>query len=82
MRNYNYAGLPPTMTLIGRLDPFYWETVRYIEEFKTAGVETAFREFKNCFHGFENIAGETPIGKEALDFTYSTYAEFYDRFVD
>ena len=81
MRNKDYAGFPPTMTLIGTLDPFYWETVQYIENLKSAGVETAFKEFSNCFHGFENIAGETPIGKEALDFTYSTYADFFDRFV-
>lgn len=81
MRNTDYAGLPPTMTLIGTLDPFYWETVRYIENLKSAGVETAFEEYKDCFHGFENIAGETSIGRDALEFTYSTYAAFFDRFV-
>lgn len=81
MRNNDYAGFPPTITFVGTLEPFYWETVRYVDDLKNAGVEVAFKEFKDCFHGFETVAGQTPIGKEALDFTYSTYAEFYDRYV-
>ncbi|MEL7199830.1 MAG: alpha/beta hydrolase [Pseudomonadota bacterium] len=81
MRCSDYAGLPPTITLVGTLEPFYWETVRYVDQLSKAGVAVAFREFDKCFHGFDFAAGETKIGKEALDFTYSNYADYYDRYV-
>lgn len=81
MRNKDYSDFPPTITFVGTLEPFYWETVRYVDELRQAGVEVVFKEFDKCFHGFEFAAGETPIGQEGLDFTYSNYAAFYDRYV-
>lgn len=81
MRNDDYTGFPPTITLVGTLEPFYWETIRYVEDLREAGVEVAFKEFKDCFHGFEFAASETQIGQAGLNFTYSTYSEYYDRFV-
>jgi len=35
----------------------------------------------SCFHGFDSLAGDTAIGQDALDFTYSNYADFYDRYL-
>jgi len=79
IRNADYAAFPPTF--VGTLEPFYWETVRYVEDLRQAGVEVAFKEYADCFHGFDVIGGDTPIGKDALDFTYSQYADFCDRYL-
>lgn len=81
MRNDDYTGFPPTLTLVGRLEPFYWETMDYVKQLRDAGIEVAFKEFEACFHGFDFAGGDTGISKEGLDFTYSNYADFYDRFV-
>ena len=70
-----------TITFVGTLEPFYWETAAYVEALRDAGVEVAFKEYKDCFHGFERIAGDTEIGKDGQIFTYDNYAEFYDRYV-
>ncbi len=80
-RNRDYSNFPPTITFVGTLEPFYWETAAYVAALRDAGVEVAFKEYKDCFHGFERIAGDTEIGKDGQNFTYDNYAEFYDRFV-
>ena len=82
IRNTDYSGFPPTITFVGTLEPFYSETVRYVDALGQAGVTVAYKEYEGCFHGFDSLAGDTAIGRDALDFTYSNYADFYDRYFD
>ena len=72
--------LPPTITFVGSLEPFYWETKSYVAALRAAGVEVAFEEFENCFHGFDTIAAGTNISNAALDYTFTQFADFYDRY--
>ena len=78
-RNQDYQNFPPTITFVGDLEPFYWETCNYVEALRRAGIDVAFEEYKGCYHGFD-IFGEG-IADEAKDFTYNQYADFYDRYV-
>lgn len=80
-RNQDYAGFPPTITFVGTLEPFYWETKNYVDALRKAGVDVSYQEFENCFHGFDSITAEAEISKTALAFTYNSYADFYDRYV-
>lgn len=38
-RQTDYSNLPPAYTFVGDIEPFYWETLMYIENLKKAGVE-------------------------------------------
>lgn len=80
-RNRDYANFPPTITFVGTLEPFYWETQDYVKSLREAGIEVAYEEFENCFHAFEAITPEAEVSQSALAFTYSAYADFYDRFL-
>lgn len=80
-RNDNYAGFPPTITFVGTLEPFYRETQWYVRSLKDAGIEVCYQEFEDCFHAFDVIAADSDISNAALDFTFNSYADFYDRFV-
>lgn len=80
-RNRDYSNFPPTISFVGTLEPFYQETVQYIEAIRRAGIDVKFKAFENCFHGFEIVAGKTPVGQEGQRFTYDSYAEFYDKYV-
>lgn len=79
-RESDLEGLPPTITFVGTLEPFYWETKAYVNGLKEAGIEVAYKEYENCFHGFDLFPDCGVIAKDALNFTYDTYAEFYDRY--
>lgn len=80
-RNQDYSNFPPTISFVGTLEPFHEETVQYINAIKNVGIDVKFKEFENCFHGFEIVAGNTSIGQEGQKYTYDSYAEFYDKYV-
>ena len=79
-RNKDYEDLPPTITFVGSLEPFFWETQKYARCLRDAGVAVAYREFENCFHGFDGVPNAA-ISKAARDFTFDSYAKFYDRYI-
>ena len=79
-RNSDYSGFPPTITFVGDKEPFFWETGAYVEALRVAGVEVVYEEFEGCYHAFELLAGNTPVGQRALAFTYDNFALFYDRY--
>ncbi|MEC8755006.1 MAG: alpha/beta hydrolase, partial [Pseudomonadota bacterium] len=72
----------PTITFVGTLEPFYWETQAYVKALGEAGVPVRYQEFDRCFHAFDAIAGGSAIGRQAQAFTYASFAEFYDRYVE
>ena len=80
-RNTDYSGFPPTITFVGTLEPFYWETVAYAQALKDAGIDVAFEEYQGCFHGFELIKPEADISKRAWKFYFESYESFYDKYV-
>ena len=80
-RNSDYRGFPPTITFVGTLEPFYWETAVYAEALKEAGVDVAFEVYEGCFHGFELIMPKADISKQAWKFFFGSYERFYDKYV-
>lgn len=66
-RETDYSGLPPALTYIGDIEPFYDETVIYVENLRNAGVKVDFKVFEGCFHGFDLLSFTTP-SKQARAF--------------
>lgn len=79
-RNRDYTDFPPTISLVGDLEPFYDETVAYVEQLKKFKIPVEFKVFKGCFHGFDLLA-KSKISTEALKFTFDSFGEFYDRYI-
>ena len=78
-RNKDYQGFPPTITFVCDMEPFYQETLDYVQGLRNAEVEVAFQEFKGCFHGFDFLG--KGIGDDAIRFTFDQFGDFYDRYV-
>lgn len=79
-RATDYSNLPPTLTLVGDLEPFRDETIAYVENLKRAGVPVDFRLYKGAFHGFDVIAPKSQLSKDALAFTYAGFAHAVDNY--
>ena len=78
-RNTNYENFPPSFTFVGDLEPFKDETIAYVEALRSNGATVEFKIFKGCFHAFDGM--NASISEEASDFTYNTYARFYDEYI-
>ena len=72
-RAKDLRGLPPVFTYIGTIEPFYDETVDYVNRLKEQEVEVRFREFEGCFHAFDLMAPRAKISKEALQFLLDNF---------
>ena len=64
-RAQNYAGLPPTYTYVGSIEPFCDETKQYIQNLQQAGVPAEIDVYPGCFHGFDIMCGKSKIAQKA-----------------
>ena len=72
-RQTDYSNLPPAYTFVGDIEPFYCETLTYIENLQKAGIETKVDIYPGCFHAFDMIR---PFKQESKD----AIAEFERQF--
>lgn len=80
-RNNNYCNFPPTITFVGDIEPFFDETVQYVAALKKFNIPVKFKIYKGCFHAFESFVPQCEIAKDAINFTYNSYAEYYDKYI-
>ncbi|MGN0984344.1 MAG: alpha/beta hydrolase [Gemmiger sp.] len=52
-RQTDYTGLPPAYTFVGDIEPFYCETLTYIENLQAAGVEARVDIYPHWFHAYD-----------------------------
>lgn len=64
-RETDYAGLPPAYTFVGRGEPFYCETLRYVEALRRAGVEAECDVYETGFHAFDILTPFRRISRRA-----------------
>ena len=69
----DFSNLPPAVTYVGDLEPFYDETVNYMEQLKAAGVSAKYKVFTGCYHAFDIMAGKTTPAKEAVEFLMKNF---------
>jgi acetyl esterase/lipase len=52
-RCQNYHNLPPAYTYVGDAEPFYCETLTYIEKLNQAGIQAKVDVYPNEYHAFD-----------------------------
>lgn len=65
-RQTDYRGLPPAYTFVGDIEPFYCETLAFVENLKKAGVEAEVDVYPNCFHAFDMLLPFKKVSKKAI----------------
>ena len=65
-RQTDYSNMPPAYTLVGDIEPFYCETLTYIENLKAAGVEASVDVYPNWFHAYDMFFPFKAVAKQAI----------------
>jgi acetyl esterase/lipase len=65
-RQTDYSNLPPAYTFVCTAEPFFCETLKYIDDLKAAGVEAKVDVYEGMYHAFDMSEPEHPTGKEAI----------------
>ncbi len=66
-RQSDFAGLPPAYTFVCTAEPFYCETLTYIDNLKAAGIEASVDVYKGLFHAFDMNKPNLATSKEAIE---------------
>jgi len=80
-RATDYAALPPAITVIGTVEPFYRETLTYFENLKRAGVPTALKEYEGAYHAFDMLAPYAAVSRDANRFLLEQYGAFTEQYI-
>ena len=65
-RQTDYIGLPPAYTFVGDREPFYCETMAYIDHLQKAGVSASVDVYPTNFHAFDMLLPFLSISKQAV----------------
>ena len=65
-RQTDYAGLPPAYTFVGTGEPFYCETLTYIENLKKAGIEASADVYPTAVHAFDLLLPFLRMSRQAI----------------
>jgi len=79
-RQIDYTNLPPAYTFVGDIEPFYCETLTFVENLQKAGVEAKVDVYPGCFHAFDMLLPFLKVSKQAAKVFETEYlfaAEHY-----
>jgi acetyl esterase/lipase len=66
-RQTDYSGLPPCYTYVGTEEPFYQETVDYVENLRRAGIRAEMDTYgEGWFHAYDVLFPMKKISREAI----------------
>ncbi|MBR0199022.1 MAG: alpha/beta hydrolase [Oscillospiraceae bacterium] len=66
-RQTDFSNLPPAYTFVGDAEPFYCETLDFVQHLRDAGVEAEVDVFPGCFHAFDLYEFWSEQGKTAVE---------------
>ena len=66
-RETDYSGLPPAYTFVCTDEPFYDETISYIESLRKAGIEAEIDVYDGLYHAFDMLDANAPETKLAIE---------------
>ena len=79
-RTDQFRGLPPATILIGQLDLFLAENLRFIRSFVRDGVPIEFHVYPGAYHGFTSFGQQADVSRRALqDFYNAMERHFANR---
>ena len=64
-RRKDLRGLPPCYTFVGDIDPFYCETLQYVQRLKEAGIDARADVYEGFYHAYDRMEPETEGAKKA-----------------
>ena len=63
----DYRNLPPCYTFVGDGEPFYCETLKFVEDLRNAGVKSNVDVYHTNVHAFDMMNPEWEISKKAVE---------------
>lgn len=66
-RQTNFSNLPPAYTFVGDGEPFYSETLTYIENLQKCGIQAEVDVYHTDMHAFDMMEPDSELAKQAAN---------------
>lgn len=63
----DFSNLPPAYTFVGDGEPFYAETLRYVQQLRAAGVDASLDIYHSDMHAFDMLRPQDDISRTAAE---------------
>ena len=63
----DFTGLPPAYTFVGDAEPFYCETVQYVERLRACGIPAGLDIYPTDSHAFDMMQPDEPMSHTAAE---------------
>lgn len=63
----DFSSLPPAYTFVGDGEPFYAETLRYVQQLRAAGIEASLDVYHTDMHAFDMLRPQEDISRTAAE---------------
>ncbi len=73
LNEIDYTNLPPAHTFVGTEDPFYEDTLEYVNKLKKDGIETTYNIYNGAYHGFDLVAIDSKLSNAAWEELLKAY---------
>ncbi|MBD8974711.1 MAG: alpha/beta hydrolase [Clostridiales bacterium] len=77
----NFINLPPAVSVIGTIEPFYEETIKYFKSLYSAGTEARLQIESGCFHAFDMVAPSSAAAKRARSFLLLAFEDYAEKYI-
>lgn len=77
----NFTNLPPAVSVIGTIEPFYEETIKYFKSLYSAGTEARLQIENGCFHAFDMVAPSSAAAKRARSFLLLAFEDYAEKYI-
>ena len=74
-RDTDLVGLPPLYTFVSTGEPFYAETLAYVEALRAAGVRAEVDVYEGLYHAFDMLEPDLPESQQARE----RFCEHFER---
>lgn len=71
----DYKGLPPAYTFVGEGEPFYAETLQYVENLRKAGVPAEVDVCPTNMHAFDMLQPKKELSRKAA----AAFLEYFEK---
>ncbi len=79
-RRLDYNNLPPCYTFVVRGEPFYTETINYVESLKKSGIEAKVDVYEGKMHAFDMLLPFTKKSRLARKVLLENYEEMICKY--
>lgn len=78
-RQIDYRGLPPAYTFVCTEEPFYCETLAFVENLRAAGVDAGLDVYEGLYHAFDMLQPKKAVSKTAIERFENAFEEARKR---